>query len=107
MASWPNIYFVKKNEHTQSKYDSYSFYTNTCKSMPQNYKFVFLTGNDPLVDVDPSDINSVAGVLKLYFRELREPLFPLHLFDELIACSSKYTFVLALLSSLLLVVIMP
>jgi hypothetical protein len=49
-----------------------------------------LSGNDPLVDVDPSDINSVAGVLKLYYRELREPLFPLHLFDELIACSSKY-----------------
>lgn len=51
------------------------------------FKAEFEKGNDPLVDVDPSDINSVAGVLKLYFRELREPLFPLHLFDELIACS--------------------
>jgi hypothetical protein len=29
----------------------------------------------------------VAGVLKLYFRELQEPLFPVQLFDELIACS--------------------
>lgn len=48
-----------------------------------------ITGDDPLVDMDPSDINSVAGVLKLYFRELREPLFPLPLFDELISGSSK------------------
>jgi len=37
--------------------------------------------------VGSRDINSVAGVLKLYFRELREPLFPVQLFDELIACS--------------------
>ena len=35
------------------------------------------------------DVNSVAGVLKLYFRELREPLFPVQIFDQLIACS-KY-----------------
>jgi len=60
-------------------------------SLFKKYNWLFvLSGNDPLVDIDPSDINSVAGVLKLYFRELREPLFPLHLFDELIACSSKY-----------------
>ena len=39
--------------------------------------------------VDGKDINSIAGVLKLYFRELREPLFPTALFDELISCSSK------------------
>lgn len=50
----------------------------------------FLPGEDPLVDVlDGKDINSIAGVLKLYFRELREPLFPTALFDELISCSSK------------------
>ncbi|XP_069141663.1 SLIT-ROBO Rho GTPase-activating protein 1-like isoform X3 [Argopecten irradians] len=48
------------------------------------HKAEFEKGHDPLVDVDPSDINSVAGVLKAYFRELREPLFPLPLFDELI-----------------------
>ncbi|XP_071121830.1 SLIT-ROBO Rho GTPase-activating protein 3-like isoform X3 [Mytilus edulis] len=51
------------------------------------FKAEFEKGDDPLVDVDPSDINSVAGVLKLYFRELREPLFPLRLFEELICCS--------------------
>ncbi|KAJ8302227.1 hypothetical protein KUTeg_021214 [Tegillarca granosa] len=53
------------------------------------FKADFEKGHDPLVDVDPSDINSVAGVLKLYFRELREPLFPLPLFDELVACSKQ------------------
>ncbi|XP_029634547.1 SLIT-ROBO Rho GTPase-activating protein 3 isoform X3 [Octopus sinensis] len=52
------------------------------------FKSSFEKGEDPLIDmVDASDINSVAGVLKLYFRELREPLFPLHLFDELINCT--------------------
>ncbi|XP_050413172.1 SLIT-ROBO Rho GTPase-activating protein 1 isoform X1 [Patella vulgata] len=54
------------------------------------FKASFESGDDPLVDtIDASDINSVAGVLKLYFRELREPLFPLHLFDELVSCSRE------------------
>lgn len=41
--------------------------------------------------VETRDINSVAGVLKLYFRELSEPLFPLQLFDELVACTKYNT----------------
>ena len=53
----------------------------------------FTVGKDPLPDkVDGKDINSVAGVLKLYFRELKEPLFPSHIFDDLIACSSQHNF---------------
>ncbi|KAL3852225.1 hypothetical protein ACJMK2_015896 [Sinanodonta woodiana] len=48
----------------------------------------FEKGDDPLTDEDASEkINSAAGVLKLFFRELQPPLFPLHLFDELINCS--------------------
>lgn len=48
------------------------------------------SGEDPLTDVaDASDVNSVAGVLKLYFRELREPLFPIFMFDQFVECSSK------------------
>ena len=47
-------------------------------------------GEEPLLSkAEGRDINSVAGVLKLYFRELREPLFPVQMFDQLIACS-KY-----------------
>ena len=40
-----------------------------------------------LCKAEARDINSVAGVLKMYFRELREPLFPVQMFDQLIACS--------------------
>ncbi|ESN91993.1 hypothetical protein HELRODRAFT_194472, partial [Helobdella robusta] len=54
------------------------------------YKKMFEKGEEPiLTKVETRDINSVAGVLKLYFRELSEPLFPLQIFDELVACS-KY-----------------
>ncbi|KAJ3603091.1 hypothetical protein NHX12_030835 [Muraenolepis orangiensis] len=41
----------------------------------------FERGEDPLVDEQSDhDINSVAGVLKLYFRGLENPLFPKELF---------------------------
>lgn len=48
------------------------------------------TGEDPLVD-DQSDhdINSVAGVLKLYFRGLENPLFPKECFLDLISTTSR------------------
>ncbi|XP_077581510.1 SLIT-ROBO Rho GTPase-activating protein 3-like isoform X2 [Stigmatopora nigra] len=49
-------------------------------------KNAFERGEDPLVD-DQSDhdINSVAGVLKLYFRGLEKPLFPEEHFLDLIS----------------------
>lgn len=51
----------------------------------------FERGEDPLADVsDASDINSVAGLLKLYLRELREPLFPIFYFDQLMEISREY-----------------
>ncbi|XP_051917590.1 SLIT-ROBO Rho GTPase-activating protein 1 isoform X3 [Hippocampus zosterae] len=47
----------------------------------------FERGNDPLVDDENNhDINSVAGVLKLYFRGLENPLFPKDRFSELLSC---------------------
>jgi SLIT-ROBO Rho GTPase activating protein len=62
-----------------------------------NMREAFERGDDPLADMaDASDINSVAGVLKLYFRELREPLFPIQYFDhfmELSQLESKHEFV--------------
>ncbi|XP_014678257.1 PREDICTED: SLIT-ROBO Rho GTPase-activating protein 1-like, partial [Priapulus caudatus] len=48
----------------------------------------FEKGEDPLADAsDCCDLNSSAGVLKLYFRELREPLFPMCMFDQFINCT--------------------
>ncbi|XP_053677702.1 SLIT-ROBO Rho GTPase-activating protein 1-like [Anopheles nili] len=50
-----------------------------------NFKEAFERGDDPLAEMtDASDINSVAGVLKLYLRELREPIFPLIYFDHFV-----------------------
>ncbi|XP_017890134.1 SLIT-ROBO Rho GTPase-activating protein 1-like isoform X2 [Ceratina calcarata] len=62
-----------------------------------NFREWFERGEDPLADVtDASDINSVAGVFKLYLRELREPLFPIIYFEhlmELAQLESKQEFV--------------
>ncbi|XP_076025739.1 SLIT-ROBO Rho GTPase-activating protein 1 isoform X2 [Genypterus blacodes] len=47
----------------------------------------FERGNDPLTDDENNhDINSVAGVLKLYFRGLENPLFPKERFTDLLYC---------------------
>uniref|UniRef100_A0A673HZN0 SLIT-ROBO Rho GTPase-activating protein 3-like n=1 Tax=Sinocyclocheilus rhinocerous TaxID=307959 RepID=A0A673HZN0_9TELE len=45
----------------------------------------FERGEDPLTDSE-SDIDSVAGVLKLYFRGLEKPLFPEESFCQLMEC---------------------
>ena len=48
------------------------------------FKEAFEKGEDPLITVNPREMNSVAGVLKLYFRELKDPLFPRDLYDTFI-----------------------
>ncbi|XP_011504329.1 PREDICTED: SLIT-ROBO Rho GTPase-activating protein 1-like isoform X2 [Ceratosolen solmsi marchali] len=62
-----------------------------------NFREWFERGEDPLADMtDASDINSVAGVLKLYLRELREPIFPIIYFEQLMELAqldSKQDFV--------------
>uniref|UniRef100_A0A8C9F3D5 SLIT-ROBO Rho GTPase-activating protein 1 n=1 Tax=Pavo cristatus TaxID=9049 RepID=A0A8C9F3D5_PAVCR len=46
----------------------------------------FERGEDPLADdQNERDINSVAGVLKLYFRGLENPLFPKERFQDLVS----------------------
>ncbi|CDQ95354.1 unnamed protein product [Oncorhynchus mykiss] len=46
----------------------------------------FERGEDPLIeDQNEHDINSVAGVLKLYFRGLENPLFPKERFLDLMS----------------------
>ena len=46
---------------------------------------------------DGNDINSVSGVLKLYLRELREPIFSVQYFDQFMELASKLTRVMLLL----------
>lgn len=66
-----------------------------CMSIWHHVKFDWppdfsVLGNDPLTDDESNhDINSVAGVLKLYFRGLENPLFPKERFNDLLACISK------------------
>jgi SLIT-ROBO Rho GTPase activating protein len=56
-----------------------------------NFRDSFERGEDPLADTtDASDINSVAGVLKLYLRELREPVFPIQYFDHFMELARKW-----------------
>lgn len=60
-------------------------------------------GEDPLVDDQTDqDINSVAGVLKLYFRGLENPLFPKERFLDFISTTSELIFILAFVHSILL-----
>jgi SLIT-ROBO Rho GTPase activating protein len=55
-----------------------------------NFRESFEREEDPLADfTDASDINSMAGVFKLYLRELREPLFPILFFDQLMELARK------------------
>uniref|UniRef100_A0A8C6JQ02 SLIT-ROBO Rho GTPase-activating protein 1 n=1 Tax=Melopsittacus undulatus TaxID=13146 RepID=A0A8C6JQ02_MELUD len=49
-------------------------------------KNAFERGEDPLAgDQNDHDMDSIAGVLKLYFRGLEHPLFPKDIFHDLIA----------------------
>uniref|UniRef100_A0AAY4ED30 SLIT-ROBO Rho GTPase-activating protein 2 n=1 Tax=Denticeps clupeoides TaxID=299321 RepID=A0AAY4ED30_9TELE len=52
-------------------------------------KNAFERGEDPLAgDQNDHDIDSIAGVLKLYFRGLEHALFPKEVFHDLMSCVS-------------------
>ncbi len=54
---------------------------NRIKSAFQNGQSVDLSSEDV-------DINAIAGVLKTYFRELRDPLIPFAMYHDFIAAMS-------------------
>lgn len=48
-------------------------------------------GEDPLAgDQNDHDMDSIAGVLKLYFRGLENALFPKEVFHDLMACVCEF-----------------
>ncbi|XP_077405120.1 rho GTPase-activating protein 4-like [Vanacampus margaritifer] len=51
-----------------------------------NLRDAFERGEDPLAE-DKSDLDSVAGVLKMYFRDLKNPLFPVDSLSRLLECA--------------------
>ncbi|WKX96381.1 hypothetical protein Q1695_012656 [Nippostrongylus brasiliensis] len=64
------------------------FRVSGSQSEINRFKDAYEKGDDAFADLtDGSESNSVAGVLKLYLRELREPLFPIFLFDQFTDCA--------------------
>ncbi|KAK6738453.1 hypothetical protein RB195_020514 [Necator americanus] len=64
------------------------FRVSGSQSEINRFKEAYERGDDAFADLtDGSESNSVAGVLKLYLRELREPLFPIFLFDQFTDCA--------------------
>ncbi|KJH50672.1 RhoGAP domain protein [Dictyocaulus viviparus] len=64
------------------------FRVSGSQSEINRFKEAYERGDDAFAELtDGSESNSVAGVLKLYLRELREPLFPIFLFDQFTDCA--------------------
>lgn len=65
-------------------------------SSSRNYNIIiflclFDLGEDPLPDLGPKgDVHLVASVLKAYFRELPEPLFPPNMTTQFMDAVSEY-----------------
>jgi hypothetical protein len=56
----------------------------------QRIKMKFESGDpNPISEEDLSDINNITGVLKLWFRELPNPLFPRQSYQQFLDAASK------------------
>ena len=56
----------------------------------EDLKYAFEEGRDPLSFSNKKvEITAVASVLKLYFRELSNPLFPCDRYYDFIKCTSE------------------
>ncbi|PAV56225.1 hypothetical protein WR25_15677 isoform C [Diploscapter pachys] len=64
------------------------FRVSGSQSEINRFKEAYERGDDAFCElIDSSDTNSVAGLLKLYLRELRDPLFPTFLFEQFCDCA--------------------
>lgn len=62
----------------------------------QKMKLKFEHGDpNPISEEDLTDINNITGVLKLWFRELPNPLFPAETYYEFLEAASKGLFKIA------------
>lgn len=58
--------------------------------MKQKFSFEFLSTDDKYDLYDPQwDIHVLTGALKLFFRELKEPVFPFIMYDRFSEAISK------------------
>lgn len=95
MASMPGTELMDSDEDLESQPFPTTF-ALSCGVLPLSLSLSFLggclsSGEDPLAgDQNDHDMDSIAGVLKLYFRGLEHPLFPKDIFHDLMACVSKY-----------------
>lgn len=72
-----------------------SLYVYRVAAEIRGFFFFFLVGRDPLAGLNHwKDINAVAGLLRVYFRELEDPLFPSSHYQEFIKASCKYLVIL-------------
>lgn len=63
------------------------------KSVERTAQMISLTGRDPLSGLNHwKDINAVAGVFRVYFREMSEPLFPMEFNSDYLRCSCECYF---------------
>lgn len=54
------------------------------------FTFIFLDTAAERTELSKYNIHAICGVLKLWFRELPEPLIPFELYDDIIKLERKF-----------------
>lgn len=94
MTSRTPLKEVKPSFHRNLDYLAFLFST-VLSSSSSDVIFHLSLGEDPLAgDQNDHDMDSIAGVLKLYFRGLDQALFPKEVFHDLISCVCKFLILL-------------
>lgn len=94
MTSRTPLKEVKPSFHRNLNYLAFLF-SAVLSSSSSDVIFHLSLGEDPLAgDQNDHDMDSIAGVLKLYFRGLDQALFPKEVFHDLISCVCKFLILL-------------